>query len=262
MIIDDANKLIFIHIPKCAGMTLRTQLAAINSGNNQYFHLRELDDGMTVDMAHLPLATLKKYFNDDYRKLLDYQSFAIVRDPFERFLSSVYQRLSAYSDINITTISLQALRQEVASIVTYLDNYNQRLLPYDYVHFQPQIDYLKIDGTGMIVSRVFAISEIDQALNFVTDYTGHPITTDRIKSNSSVVYKSSIQAFAVNCGKRLIPKRVAALIPKRILKRINGLAQTEASQRTAALLEDPSIIAFIERYYADDISLFQLIKDR
>src|SRR5690554_2986132 len=101
MIINDAHQFVFIHIPKCAGTAVRVRLGEFDSSGGAFsiskgFHT-EIGE---LDMAHIPLPVLKRFFPEPYEKVRTYESFAIVRDPFQRFSSSLFQRLMMFGAEN------------------------------------------------------------------------------------------------------------------------------------------------------------------
>lgn len=92
MIISDTYRFAFIHIPKCAGTTVRQYFdkydqKAIESG------LKSHPEFGVFDYNHIPLHVLHYFFLTEYEKVRAYYSFAILRDPFARFPSSVNMRL-------------------------------------------------------------------------------------------------------------------------------------------------------------------------
>ena len=68
MIIGDIHEFIFIHIPKCAGTSVRSALFQHETRNNYYWYhhqipgARDEDPKPLIDKAHMPLAIMKRFF--------------------------------------------------------------------------------------------------------------------------------------------------------------------------------------------------------
>ena len=59
MIIDDQNKFVFVHIPKCAGSSIRSKLDVFDTtGGFLRPPVQEVDGVGLLDLAHLPLSEL------------------------------------------------------------------------------------------------------------------------------------------------------------------------------------------------------------
>ena len=161
MIVNDAHRFSFVRIPKCAGTSVRVRLGEFDTSGGAFsvskgFH-PEIGE---IDMAHIPLLILKRFFPEHYEKVLTYESFAIVRDPFQRFSSSLYQRLMMFSAENVRALSVRDLEAASEDAISVLEeNINSDLMPYGFIHFQPQHTYLKCDG-AQIVRNVFDISDL------------------------------------------------------------------------------------------------------
>lgn len=90
MIIRHDLKLVFIHVPKCAGKEIRKILKIGANTNNSkelwnYSYSKKLH--RYVDMAHLPLSDLKHI--EEYKYLDKYTVIACIRNPYMRLRSAV-----------------------------------------------------------------------------------------------------------------------------------------------------------------------------
>jgi len=94
MVINEAHRFVFVHIPKCGGSSIREVLEKYN----QWPHagipkVRETPTHGIIDHGHIPLFTLKELYPVSFDQVCSYESFAIVRNPFDRFFSSVQQKM-------------------------------------------------------------------------------------------------------------------------------------------------------------------------
>jgi hypothetical protein len=94
MIVSDTRRFVFIHNPKAAGTSVRKALTS--------HHQQELDlwgytlfpqIGRVMDIAHLPIDVMIEVRPDLFMKIQSYYAFGFVRDPIQRFFSSVHQYL-------------------------------------------------------------------------------------------------------------------------------------------------------------------------
>ena len=174
MIVDDAHGFVFVHIPKCAGSTVRAHLAPGSWARGRTgVWLEEHPELGTVDLAHLPLYTLKAYAPDAYRKVADYDAFALVRSPEKRFPSSFAQWSRQYGGHPLDSLSARQVAEAVEHILERLDREGgtRRLLPYRYVFFQPQVDYI-FDGQRRWVDNVFDVARVEALVRELQERQG------------------------------------------------------------------------------------------
>lgn len=89
MIISHKHKFVFIHIPKCAGSSIRRRLLELDPDAESYWD-REWDHrlGRYVDCAHMPLADLVVR-PELTGPLQEYFVFTVIRNPYSRFRSAL-----------------------------------------------------------------------------------------------------------------------------------------------------------------------------
>src|ERR1700756_1678559 len=96
MIINDPHEVVFVHVPKCGGTSIRLQLAEMDSYKGAFQYKGEHPDLGKIHYAHIPLQFLSAAFPDAFDKVSRYKSFALLRDPFDRFASATFQRLEEF----------------------------------------------------------------------------------------------------------------------------------------------------------------------
>jgi hypothetical protein len=92
MIIIDELNFVYVHIPKCAGTTIKE--------SNPELELTRIDNGHGFDSTHLPLSYIKIKVPSVYAKILDYESYAHVRDPVSRFRSAFFQHSREFLNLS------------------------------------------------------------------------------------------------------------------------------------------------------------------
>ena len=262
MIISDRNKFVFIHIPKCAGTSVRSRIEHIDDRNGAYSsRLDEHPELGLLNYVHIPLQTLKAQFPDEYVCVETYRSMAVMRDPSARFISSVSQYCNRYSDVEMRNHNIKTLRRQVDRLIDEIEeqevlNPGGRL-PAKLIHFQRQHHYTHLDG-AQIVQHIVDISQIESVL---VDLLGKSELreNDSVKANESRVYRneslknlaSSVKAVAPGLH-RMLPPRVSARVAERL--------HAPLKDQFAALFEDVKVRDFIAGYYDFDEILLNEIR--
>ena len=148
MIISDSEKFVFVHNPKCGGMSWRNQLGKFDTRDNFFFEWKMVDENKKLDMAHITPFQLRRFYPDVFNAVSDYMKFGFVRNPYDRFCSAVSQHLKLGSGFTRSVIIKNpGIFYDVASAFAntvlkdnLVDN-DHRL-----VHFKRQASFHFVDG--------------------------------------------------------------------------------------------------------------------
>ncbi|WP_199456732.1 MULTISPECIES: sulfotransferase family 2 domain-containing protein [unclassified Marinobacter] len=268
MIISDEYKFVFIHIPKCAGTSVRKPLEQFDSCQGSFTaRVGSHPTFGRLDYVHIPLFILKDHFPNEFSAVKDYWAFAVVRDPFARFASSVSQRLKMYSDQPLQKRSEDEIRSFIDESIDYLLSQprDKHLLPPEYIHFQKQVDYIELDGSR-VIDKIYTVDEVDTLLADL----GRRVSQDLqegssayggIQTNRSVVFRNDFLRRVIETG-RPLTNIVSAVLPESAKQRIRKRVYVPRDQRMKDLFAADYVRAFINDYYADDIRLFQKVSQR
>ena len=254
MIISDRNKFVFIHIPKCAGTSVRSRIEHLDDRNGAYSsRLDEHPELGLLNYVHIPLKTLKDQFPDEYVCVQTYRSMAVMRDPSARFVSSVSQYCNRYSDMGIRNHNIKTLRRQVDKLIDAIEeqevlNPGGRL-PAELIHFQRQHHYTHLDG-AQVVQHIVDISQIETVLVGLLGES-ELRENDSVKANESRVYRSqslkilasSVKAVAPGLHRTLSP-RVGAWVAERL--------HAPLTDQFAAVFENVKVRDFVAKYYDFD----------
>ena len=177
MIISDDHGFIFVHIPKCAGTSIKRRLKHIDTTGGRFFPIGDHPELGAIHLAHITLADLQAYFPESFAKLYDYRSFALVRDPMDRFFSAIFQRLREFGGQGQSAITPEMVEDEGRKIIRYLESAPERL-DLEHVHFNRQSDFIELRGRRM-VQEVFAVEQLAEAGRYVEAVTGIKIGEER-----------------------------------------------------------------------------------
>lgn len=132
MIVSHRHRFVFLHVPKTAGTSLRASLSRLDPTCESGWEWAWSPDQMRhVDRAHLPMRDLEA--SPRHRRLLrDYFTFAVVRDPFDRFVSGVLEHMRQ--------LDMEVTGENVRALVEGLDPFRLRF-DVRYIHLCPMHEF-------------------------------------------------------------------------------------------------------------------------
>lgn len=258
MIISPRHKFAFVHIPKCAGTSIRTQLLKCDDsaivmgkpGNHKVLG--------RIDYGHIQLDLLRQHFPDDYQDLKEYTSYAIVRDPLERFGSALRQILWQYEERPMTLIPADELREKTLQMLDKIaDEIEAPSAPY--IFFARQERFI-FDGDTRIVDHLIPVDLVGPFIAYMSQVTGTPMDAGmRSNQNVDLRYKKiGNLAYRVNGFLRArIPLGLHTYIRKAALGVLSSNKQSAAS--SSGVLDLPEVRAFVEEHYKADIEIYRSV---
>jgi len=167
MLICHSWRLVFLHVPKCAGTVIRKMLhkhAPIGSATSlfdfEYCHILRRH----VDLAHLPLMDMKHY--SEWKFLKNYFSVASIRHPYARLLSACREYYRQKS--RETEIQMRSAMPTDDQILRYLRYLPHALESHDlrYVHAFPIVWFTHYGNNPMVNELLRCESLADDILVF------------------------------------------------------------------------------------------------
>lgn len=165
-LLEDEKRIIYIHIPKAAGNALiKTLFGASATGHDP----------------------LRRYLSHNSEKFYSYYKFAVVRNPYDRLVSSFFylkQGGIGFFDNDFAESYLNDI-DSFEEFVTRLgsdDEFRGAIM--SWVHFVPQLDFITLDGSNVAVDRVIKLESIDQEISELCEKLGVP-PVKMIKDNMS-----------------------------------------------------------------------------
>jgi hypothetical protein len=127
MIISHRHKFLFSHNPKVAGTSVRKSLSHLHDSPIKNWHQNwEPVLDRVVDSAHIQIPDLRRLID-----LEEFHVFTLVRDPYERFFSSVSEHCRQHQVVIQDAPSLNAwIRMKLDEVRLRFD--------WKYIHFCPQ----------------------------------------------------------------------------------------------------------------------------
>jgi len=267
VIISDEYKFCFIHIPKCAGSTVRDQLKQYDDRvflcHDNYGELPGIG---RFHSWHIPLFILREHFPEHYQKIAEYESYALLRNPHARFSSSVFQYFKEFRSSPLYALPKNKAKKEVYEIIRVLrekEEENISFLPYEYVHFQRQVDYIYDQGER-VIDNIYTINDVEELLADIHRKIGGHMLPDGEeavrKINQSIAYRNSAIRIFLEVIKPFAGPAWRSLVPVNARIRIKESLVIPENKRTDWIFDDGMVIDFVERYYREDIKMVKNIE--
>ena len=262
-----AENLVFLHVPKNAGKSVRHALSrhaalswsflASDLGVNEARAERAMDEEVEVHglgivkPAHLPLPIIAGHFPQTWATIRSARSFILTRPPRDRFFSALMPRLGEFADMRSIRADDSRVRQEAEHVCAWLDGRDD-FADVEYIHFSRQVDYAD-HGGERIVSALFPLEHIGSAAHWLAIETGLHLefAHDHVRREPRK-WAGALQPAARMVGRRVLPLALKkAIYP---LWRNSGIF-ADAAGRYDSIDLGPDVERFISDYYAADVRL-------
>ncbi|WP_293882175.1 sulfotransferase family 2 domain-containing protein [Sphingomonas sp.] len=252
MIISDQHRFAFVHIPKCAGTSVRKALRPIDETIGTFDHIAEHPQMGLIHYSHITLPDLALFFPDHFNKVQSFRSLAIVRDPVDRFFSAIFQRLREFKKFDQSQITAPIISQEAAQVIQHLQASRERL-DLEYVHFNRQSDYV-FNAGERIVDQVIALDRLDDAARYIETCTGIRLAPQGRENRTADLRFQSLKPIV-----RALRAPYVALVPhakrerlRRGLIRVGIYGDVEKQQ---FVKPGSTLDTFLHDYYRQDFEL-------
>jgi hypothetical protein len=253
MIVSRAHDFGFVHIGKCAGSTIREQLRDIDDLGQRFYRTTHVEGLGKINGNHVPLQWLARYFPDDLAALRSVTSYTVTREPLDRFVSSVAQRLRAdgAEPGDMKPADLLAAGQRIASDLAAS---GEGLPAIKYTIFMRQTEYVHLDGEKVVdrvypmesLAALFAEMEARHGLSLIRDKVWNPTVTYRLPGSSGPLKRMK------DVAKKVLPMKSYVALREAGVK---AFTTRGVPKLTEALAGSPEIREFVAAYYAGDARL-------
>jgi hypothetical protein len=142
MTINDNYKIIFIHIPKCAGTQLQNEI---------FIH-----DIKYKIRLHSTIDLIKNIYNEQY---INYFKFSIVRNPYDRFISAFFylKNNGPFDKFNLIYKDI-IMDNDIYTFANYL---YANLELQNIIHFIPMYKFVCDENDNIIVDKIIHFENIN-----------------------------------------------------------------------------------------------------
>lgn len=253
MIICDQREFVFVHVPKCAGTSVKRALRPIDRESSPFRGIGAHPAMGAVHFEHLTLADLAAHYPETLDQVGRYRSMAIVRDPSARFYSAIFQRLREFKEVAQSAFTDELIAAEANDVIAYLQG-NPARLDLEHVHFNRQCDFIELDGRRL-VADVFALTDMAGATRHIRQLTGIEVDSD--PRNRS----TELSIAALRPVQRLLRDRYVRIVaPDRRRKLREQMARLGFYRQISRQKFDRPggrTQQFIRDYYARDFALLE-----
>jgi hypothetical protein len=262
MIINDTCQFVFVHIPKCAGTFVRQYIQPYDETGGAFTsRVAEHPALGLIDFVHMPLFTLREHFPQEYQKICSYRAFALVRDPVQRFPSSMAEFLKLKAR-PIKHVETSELIMEVKSVIRFLSDHDaeEALLPHEYIHFQRQADYV-YDNGNCLINNVYPVENVHDLLVDAGRILGRRLQPQQDggwkNPNQSVVYRHPWVHRLVELARPVATRCLKPILSESVKNWIRHRIYVPRQERFAEVFQSDEIKRFIKDYYQADFELYQ-----
>ncbi len=275
-----ARGVFFIHIPKCAGISVHKALDLEEADYDDFAADLGVDHDEAARLAmswrfpaapgtrreggyvhhrlgrvhpiHLPLSYMADEMPRTWKALQGAShSFGLTRDPRKRFLSTLMQRATEFGDGGPVRIDDPALRDEAARVCDFLAAHD-RFCDAEYSHFTRQVDYVEHEGRR-VLRMVLSVERTDLLSIWLRESAGLDVVVPQAHARRQPQgWARRVVPVARLAGRRVVPRRLKkALFP--IWMGSGLFSNAKSSYDTTRLSDD--VERFIGEYYAADTAL-------
>lgn len=258
MIVSEQHGFVFVHIPKCAGSSVRRRLREV-AEDQDFRSIVDHEALGRVHLAHLPLATLKQHFPDAFEKVQRLEAYAVLRDPGERFRSALSQRLKEFQNVELFTADDALIRRNIDEVMAELDK-GDDLPPLEFVHFIPQHRFVIHDGS-QVVEHLYPLERVSDMLADIGKGAGLDLAPPPKENETSSFRNESLRGPV-----RKVNVFLREWLPSGVYENLKGAAKAALTKDTGTLrlpaLERPHVTAFIRDFYAEDFRLLEAARNQ
>ena len=248
----------FIHIPKCAGTTIHRLFGHFDDFENFFSGDREDPILGRYDGNHVPPKILREHFPEAFARIAPLEKYAIVREPFERFRSSMAQRIRQFTDYDVHSIQPRDLNFEIEKVSDQM--MKSKFMPSrEFVHFMRQSDFFELDN-DRFVERIFPIENTTELIEELAKRLELRVDP-HVRANSTKWNRSESLEGAI----QIIGKFTRPLVPKYARNRMRELAYAlfksrKPSKEIFELFDTELTRQFVTEYYERDIEMWHSIQ--
>lgn len=261
MIICPTQRFVFLHIPKCAGSSVRRQILGCDPDHIELGRVGRHEDLGRIDYGHIPLDLLRQHFPDYNTPVRNLDAFAILRDPYARFGSALRQVLWRYEKRHMTLIPPDELREMTLRM---LDRVAVEIeTPSHQLIFFIRQGRFVFDEGRQVAQHLIPLDLVPDFIAYLSRRTGTEMEPEaRANQNVDLKVKGRLGALAFRAN-HLLWTMLPAGLHREIKTAALRVLSTDQSAAEAGGIQNLSEVRdFVTEYYAEDIRLYDTVMAR
>ncbi len=256
MIISHKHHIVFLHIPKCGGTSIRNVLKPLHDDDPIWDVVGWRPHPILgrIGYGHLPLYALREHFPLIFQCISKYSCFAIVRDPKRRFVSSLSEYTRVVRKIDTAALELGHFIAAAEEVCGYLGE-NTKISDHSYIHFEKQVNYIRLDGE-IIVDNLYHIRDIQLMIRDISLLSGEKLRQEEVTVlNQSRMIKSGSAKYVIDRLRPNLGRLLKGVMPLSMHRFITDSLYTPVKGNDIWDALPRSVKNFVLEYYVEDQSI-------
>lgn len=232
---------------------MRNAILPFHDADERFLKTVEHHPGLgKIDFRHLPLSLLRELDPDAFQKLEQYESYALLRDPFQRFRSAMSQRAKMYLGKEFAQLDDGEIRAETDKVIDYLQSEPEVIAP-EYIHFARQSGFVELDGRQLVKN----LYPVEHMKRLVADLA-RQIGTDTLEighANRTTVFRYPGLSRAMYASSALARRLLPAPVHEKLRVSARKIFMKPSISSAPSVFDAPDIRDFVNHYYAADEDL-------
>lgn len=237
---------LFIHIPKCAGTFVKKNLGRYDEFELSFYHSDKKDK-----RAHRTLDEISKQDRDLFLLLEKLNTNAIVRDPYQRFVSALRQHCKEEAPLILFSSHMMVHRAK--QIIKRIIGGNGAI-PRDLVHFTPQSFYTHYQGV-QVVKNLWTIENSERLVSLELQKLGGGLAKEQLAISEVANSGSRYFRDYLSNKFRFLGEGFGAV--SALAKVMDNLSNRTWERLITRLENSLEFRQFTSNYYADDLVLWK-----
>ncbi|NNU15084.1 hypothetical protein HK107_01940 [Parvularcula sp. ZS-1/3] len=252
MIISHPHRFVFLHIPKCAGTSVRQQLQPFDTSDGRFSGPLDHEKLGAIYGTHLPLSILEKHFPETFEEVRAFRAFAVMRDPEGRFRSALAQRLRELHSVELAHAEDDLVEDEIGKVIEELSK-GEELPPKGFIHFLPQHRWIEHEDERF-ADDLFWMSDVAGMLSAISNHTGERLG-EALRANESAEYRFPGLIRTTRRASTALRERLPVGAYRSIVKMAKPLLTKDKGGTPKPLPGGETLSGFLRDYYARDFEL-------
>ena len=259
MILNNTLGIAFIHIPKCAGSSVKDQLRVLDETEGRYERSQPHPVHHRVHRAHLPLWLMEELYPEDFKALERCACFAVLRDPQARFASALAQRIEQFGKRDPFSLNARELQHEIDTVMAFLSA-NPSSPQLEFCHFIPQIDFVDLRGTRF-VSHLYRLEDVPALMRDIGERANRSFVTG-VKANQKLDMRFKGLKAPVYAANTLLKSVLPGQAYAGLKTRATALLARKGKGPVWEMLHAPEVRDFVAHHYRADFDLLKTVPIR